>query len=266
MPAISCDHVPRPSASRTRTATIFTLQHNPAMPRSLLPRAPMIPATCVPWPCLSSPEPLPSTRSPPKRSSTTPLSSSSRPLDGSLVFSHRLPLRSGWLVCTPVSSTATFAQLVRSFQAPGASMSWSSFCLIAYCSLTPGSLAFLEMAIGPSSSTRCTRSLLRSRARRSSRLTPSRGRDRERADQTQPQRAPAAGVADDLFAARVARVRAELHEQARDRRLLPARLARAGPCGTLIAAAGEANPAIRTVTTPNTRRRSPARTKTTRTT
>ena len=146
------------------------------MPRSLLPRAPMIPATCVPWPCLSSPDPLPSTTSPPKRSSTTPLPSSSRPLDGSLVFSHRLDFRSGWLDCTPVSSTATFAQLVRSVQAPGASMSWSSFCLIAYCSLMPGSLAFFKMAIAPSSSTRSTRSLAASRARRSSRLIPSRAR------------------------------------------------------------------------------------------
>ena len=209
---------------------IFTLQHSPVMPRSLLPRAPMIPATCVPWPCWSSPEPLPSTRSPPKRSSITPLWSSSLPLDGSLVFSHRLDFRSGWSVCTPVSSTATFAQLVRSFQAAGASMSWSSFCLIAYCSLTPGSLALLAMLIGPSSSTRSTRSLLRSRARSSSRLTPLRAADRERADQAQPQRHAAAG-ARTISSRRASLVSRRNWTSSRvtGRRLRPA-AAPAGPC------------------------------------
>ena len=202
---------------------ILTLQHSPVTPFLLLPFAPMIPATWVPWPCSSSPEPLPSTTSPPQRSSMTPLWSSSLPLDGSLVFSHRLPLRSGWLLCTPVSSTATFAQLVRLSHAAGASMSWSSFCLIAYCSTTPGSLGLFSMLIAVSSSTRCTRSLLRRRVRSSSRLTPL--RRPTAAARTRRRRCAelAARALDDLLEAGAARVAAELDEQPRDGRRRPVR-------------------------------------------
>jgi hypothetical protein len=53
------------------------------------------------------------------------------------------------------------------------------------------------------------------------------GPDCERTDQSQPARGAAAGVADDPIATRVARAAAELHEQTRHRRLLPARLCQA---------------------------------------
>ncbi len=224
----------------------FRLQQRPVTPRSLSPRAPMMPATCVPWPCLSSPEPLPLTKSAPKRSSTAPLPSSSRPLAGSLVFSQRLVRRSGWSSCTPVSSTATFAQLVRLFQAPGASMSWSFLCLIAYCSLTPGSSGLLKTATGPSSSTRSTRSLPRSRARRSSRRDAGARSHRRGAAREQPQQQAAARAVDGLLATLVVGVRAELDEQPGDRGDAPRGCARRSSRNRTFPTAGGAAVAIRT--------------------
>ena len=41
------------------TGTSFADQQMPETPFALLPRAAMMPATCVPWPSSSSPEPLP---------------------------------------------------------------------------------------------------------------------------------------------------------------------------------------------------------------
>ena len=68
----------------------------------------------------------------------------------------------------PVSSTATFAQPVRSFQAAGASMSSSLLSASAYCSSKPGSSGFLATATGTLSSTRSTLGAARSRSRSAS--------------------------------------------------------------------------------------------------
>ena len=102
-------------------------------------------------------------------------------------------------------------------------MSWSSFCLIAYCSLTPGSFGLLAMPIGPSSSTRRTRSLLRRPGAQSSlepdaRAAADRGRADERA--AAAPRLPA-GAADDVLEPLVVGVATELDEQPRDGRRLP---------------------------------------------
>ncbi len=194
------------------------------MPRALLPRAPMIPATCVPWPCLSSPDPLPSTRSPPNRSSITPLRSSSRPLDGSLVFSHRLDFRSGWLLCTPVSSTATFAQLVRLFQALGrvdvvVGLLFDRVLLAD--ARVVGVLGDADRRVVFDAQDAVAAAQPGPEILEADPLS---GADRERPDETQPQSKPAAGAADDLLPARLVGVGAELHEQAADRGRLPAGL------------------------------------------
>ena len=41
--------VPKPSAPMNLMATIFTSQFTPTTPMPLLPTAPIVPATCVPW-------------------------------------------------------------------------------------------------------------------------------------------------------------------------------------------------------------------------
>ena len=111
---------------------ILTVQLMPASPTPLLPAAPIVPATCVPWPwssvgLLSFPA-----KSQPCQSSTKPLWSLSIPsVRQPLQFSPGLiqicELRSGCDQSTPVSITATVTlELpVVTFHASGASMSAS---------------------------------------------------------------------------------------------------------------------------------------------
>ena len=42
--------VPLPPPFSTRSGIRWTFQFTPATPIPLLPRAPIVPATCVPWP------------------------------------------------------------------------------------------------------------------------------------------------------------------------------------------------------------------------
>ena len=98
----------------------FTRQATPAIPTPLLPTAPMMPATCVPWPRSSAGLPEPVIALMPWTSSTYPLPSSSRPLPGiSPGLTQRLAARSGWSVRIPESITATItsAASVRRSQA-----------------------------------------------------------------------------------------------------------------------------------------------------
>ncbi len=60
MPAIAAEVVPLPREFMNFTASSLVDQQTPAMPVPLSPRAPTIPATCVPCPLSSCPEPLPS--------------------------------------------------------------------------------------------------------------------------------------------------------------------------------------------------------------
>src|SRR5438094_284794 len=46
---IASDVVPRPLASRNFAAMMFAVQFTPATPLLLLPTAPIVPDTCVPW-------------------------------------------------------------------------------------------------------------------------------------------------------------------------------------------------------------------------
>ena len=89
---------------------------------------------------------------------------------------------------------------------------------------------------------------------------PLSGADRERPDQTQPQSKPAAGAADDLLPARLARCR---RRNCTSRRLTGGVSPRGFASRSLrkvIAPAGDAIPTIRTVSAPNTTRRGAART------
>src|SRR3954447_10301401 len=52
---------PRPRESRNFTDMTDAFQQMPDTPAALLPTAAMMPATCVPWPLSSRPEPLPLT-------------------------------------------------------------------------------------------------------------------------------------------------------------------------------------------------------------
>src|SRR4051794_2943576 len=111
---------------------ILTVQLMPATPTPLLPAAPIVPATCVPWPwssvgLLSFPA-----KSQPCQSSTNPLWSLSipsvrQPLQFSPGLTQICELRSGCDQSTPVSITATvtFGLPVVTFHASGASMSAS---------------------------------------------------------------------------------------------------------------------------------------------
>ncbi len=65
MPSTDAEVLPRPRASMKRTAMIDVFQHTPATPNPLSPTAPMMPATWVPWPFSSKPDPRPSSRSTP---------------------------------------------------------------------------------------------------------------------------------------------------------------------------------------------------------
>ena len=47
---IAAEDVPEPLSGRNFSATNCTAQFTPATPSPLLPMAPMVPATCVPWP------------------------------------------------------------------------------------------------------------------------------------------------------------------------------------------------------------------------
>src|SRR5215212_9461150 len=91
IPAIASDVVPRPRESRNLTGTTFPDQHTPATPVPLSPRPATMPATWVPCPSLSSPDPLPLIALKPWASSTYPFLSSSLPLPGlSLLSTVRL--------------------------------------------------------------------------------------------------------------------------------------------------------------------------------
>jgi hypothetical protein len=59
MPSIASDVEPLPLEFMNFTATSFADQQVPASPSALSPRAPTMPATCVPWPLSSSPDPFP---------------------------------------------------------------------------------------------------------------------------------------------------------------------------------------------------------------
>src|SRR3990167_7449018 len=100
------DDEPYPPLFKNFTGIILTLQLTPTTPSALLPAAPMIPATWVPWPLSSI---------------------------ASVVFDRKfqplatLPLISGWFLSIPVSTAATVidAEPVDSLQAPSASIFFS---------------------------------------------------------------------------------------------------------------------------------------------
>ncbi len=115
-----------PAALPARSGMIETLQFTPVTPSALLPRAPIVPATCEPCSLASSGTLSFETKSQPCVSSTNPLPSESPPPGGSS-FVQMLSARSGWSYATPVSITPTTMSglpVVRS-QASGASMSLS---------------------------------------------------------------------------------------------------------------------------------------------
>ena len=74
---------------------IGTFQLTPVMPAPLFPSAPIVPATCVPWPLKSSGVLSFWTKSHPFVSSTKPLPSSS-PVPGGSLLTQMLSFRSGW--------------------------------------------------------------------------------------------------------------------------------------------------------------------------
>src|SRR4051794_10365440 len=59
MPATASDVEPLPLEFMKRTGMIFAVQQAPETPVALSALAPMIPATWVPWPSASPPEPVP---------------------------------------------------------------------------------------------------------------------------------------------------------------------------------------------------------------
>ena len=72
-----------PLASAARSGMIETSQLTPVTPIALLPCAPIVPATCVPWPLKSSGVLSSCTKSQPRVSSTLPFPSLSPPPAGS---------------------------------------------------------------------------------------------------------------------------------------------------------------------------------------
>ena len=84
-----------PEAFAARTGMIETSQLTPAMSAPLLPSAPIVPATCVPWPLKSSGVLSFWMKSQPRVSSIFPLPSSSTPFGGSS-FVQMLSFSSGW--------------------------------------------------------------------------------------------------------------------------------------------------------------------------
>src|SRR5512134_2716822 len=80
---MASDELPDPAAFRNLSGMILTFQLTPETPAPLLPTAPIVPATWVPW-LLSSNGSLSSeTQSQPRQSSTRPSTSSSIPFERS---------------------------------------------------------------------------------------------------------------------------------------------------------------------------------------
>src|SRR5436309_13690058 len=52
--SIASESVPLPLASKTFEAMMLAVQFTPTTPRPLLPTAPIVPETCVPWPLSSA--------------------------------------------------------------------------------------------------------------------------------------------------------------------------------------------------------------------
>jgi hypothetical protein len=108
MPRASSDELPTRLASSTLTDMIFTPGAMPLPPTPLAPVAATMPATCVPWPSSSVALWPGAIMFAPWTSSTWPLRSSSTPLPAtSAGLVQRLPARSGWSNCTPLSRIAT---------------------------------------------------------------------------------------------------------------------------------------------------------------
>src|SRR4029453_11285534 len=127
---------------------IDTSQLTPATPRLLLPCAPIVPATWLPWPLSSSGVLSLSQKSQPFVSSTNPLPSLSPPPAGpSLV--HTLGARSWLSYATPLSMTATITPLdpIVVLHACGASMSASLPRFSPQSSLKRGSFRVVPAAV-----------------------------------------------------------------------------------------------------------------------
>src|SRR5262249_17901612 len=80
MPQMASAVVPDPSAPMNLIGTMLTCQLTPVTPRPLLPAAPRMPDTWVPWPLSSLGSLEPARQFQPFTSSTKPFPSSSTPL------------------------------------------------------------------------------------------------------------------------------------------------------------------------------------------
>jgi hypothetical protein len=107
MQVISSDVTPLPSAARNLSAINWTVQATPETSMPLLPTAPIVPETCVPWPALSSSVGVPLEDDEGDTVALMPCRSLRKPLVPGLGLVHRLATRSVCVRRMPESMMAT---------------------------------------------------------------------------------------------------------------------------------------------------------------